>query len=833
MKQLISAILFVGYFYSFSQTGITGYTRSKNGEVLPFSTVYVKGTTNGTVSNGDGKYFLRLAPGNYTIVAQYVGYSPEESTVEVKNGTLKLDFILEEQALQLKTVVVTSDEEGPAYRIVREAIKKRSYYENEIYAFKCDAYLKGLQRIDERPDKILGITVTIDTGIVYLSESVSEFAFERPDKVSERMISSKVSGDEQGFSFNQASDFNFNLYQKNFDFDGLLERELVSPISKQAFLFYDYEWLGTFIENGEIINKIKLWPKRNADPVFDGAIYIVEDTWRVHSVDLLVVKSRGLEFVDSLKINQTLAPVEDGLWMPISQRFSFNFRAFGFKGSGYFVGVYSNYEVEPNYELMRDAGTYDSLVRKNGGEKDLFRKKDFTPEVLRIEEGSNERDSTYWKKIRPIPLTAIEIEDYKVKDSVRLVKESAPYKDSIDRERNKLTLGNIFISGYTRYNSIDEHYWSIPSLAGLIQFNTVEGLALNMQATYWHQENERTNYWIRPTLRYGFSSERFYAKLEASYRLEDDKFTRFYIGGGSYISQFAESEPISPLINSLATLYGNNYMKLYEKRFGYLKAIQEVVNGLRLTGEIEYAARDTLTNNKLDYYWAATKDVNFTSNQPENLVLNDQTGFDTNQALIVKLDARIRFAQKYATRPDYKYLYASKYPELNFSYRKGLKVLGSDVNFDMVSLSITDDIQLGLIGTSSYVVRGGTFLNKKSLTFIEFNHFQGNLTSFSRVNSIEGFLLLPYYQFSTDKSYFTAHYEHHFNEFIFNKIPFVRQFNLQGVLSSNYLKSDPIGHYFELGFGIEHIFKFMRVDYWRALRNGNFFANGFTFGFGF
>ena len=65
-----------------------------------------------------------------------------------------------------------------------------------------------------------------------------------------------------------------------------------------------------------------------------------------------------------------------------------------------------------------------------------------------------------------------------------------------------------------------------------------------------------------------------------------------------------------------------------------------------------------------------------------------------------------------------------------------------------------------------------------------------------------------------------AHYEHHFNEFILNKFPLIRKLNWQAVASAHYLTTDAIGHYVEVGVGIEHIFKFMRVDYFRAITNG-------------
>ncbi|MEM9339320.1 MAG: DUF5686 and carboxypeptidase regulatory-like domain-containing protein, partial [Bacteroidota bacterium] len=619
-----------------AQTGVKGTIKDQNGALLPFATVYVKGTTNGTTANSDARFFLKTPPGKLTIVAQHVGFTLVEKEVQVPQGAvLNLNFVLNEQKLHLETVVITADNENPAYRVIRGAIKKRKFYKEEVKAFKNDAYIKGLFRLDKRPDKILGQKVTVDTGILYLSESVSKFSFEQPNKISERMISSKVSGEAQGFSFNQASDFNINLYEKNFDLD-ISEREFVSPISGQAFLFYDYKWLGVFEENGQTINKIKLLPKRKTDPVFDGIMYIVEDTWRIHTVDLLVTKDRGIEFADSLQIHQVLAPTAYDIWLPISQRFSFQWGGFGFKGSGYFIGIYSNYEVEPNYTLYKKEELFQETFQGDE-EKDLFEEKDFTKEVLVVEEGSNERDSTYWKTVRPVPLTAVEIKDYEVKDSIRLVKESVPYKDSVDQERNQLTIGQVLLSGYTHYNSVEEKYWTLPPIQGLFQFNTVEGVVTEFRPTIYSQKEERTTYWVRPSLRYGFSSEKFYGKLDASYRLLDDKFTRYYAGGGKYVSQFDESGAISPFINSLTTLlYGENYLKLFEKSFGYLGFQQELVNGILLNARTEYASRDTLTNTKTDYYWTRTRDVNFTSNQPFSEELSNetegvnQTGFTSN-----------------------------------------------------------------------------------------------------------------------------------------------------------------------------------------------------------
>ena len=49
------------------------------------------------------------------------------------------------------------------------------------------------------------------TGIIYMSESVSKYNFKQPNKIKEEMISSLVSGNNQAFSYNQASEMFFNF----------------------------------------------------------------------------------------------------------------------------------------------------------------------------------------------------------------------------------------------------------------------------------------------------------------------------------------------------------------------------------------------------------------------------------------------------------------------------------------------------------------------------------------------------------------------------------------------------------------------------------------------
>ena len=830
----IALVLFLSPLYVWGQYQISGVVIDESGSPLPFATVYDEGTTNGTTTNANGNYVLTLSAGLHKVVAQYISYQRQVKSITVSDSRTTLNFQLLPEARVLKEVVIQADQGNPARQIIRKAIEKRKFYEKEVNAYACEVYIKGLQRLDKKPDRVLGMNVKADTGIVYLSESISKMKFEQPDRINEVMISSKVSGNNNAFSYNQASDMLINLYNNNFFVEGLSERSFISPLSNNAFLYYNYQLAGVIEEDSMLINKIRIIPRRKTDPVFNGYIYIIEDSWRLHSVDVFLTKANGIEFIDSLSFRQIFAPLDYGIWMPISQRFAFKFKVLGFEGSGHFTGIYRDYVVEPNYELYRKENLYQKTFEANHDEEELFQKKDFTNAVLTVQEGANERDSTYWKNVRPIPLTEIELTDYKIKDSIKLIKESKPYKDSVDNVLNRFKVANLFLNGYTYFNSFKERYVNFPTLLEGLQYNAVEGLVANLEFSFQKRKDRQMIYQLSPSIRYGFENKQLQARVEGLRRINIKKKEFVFGGLGRYIYQFNETKPIKDFDNTYFTLVeGNNYARLYQKTFLDVGYQRELVNGVNFTGVLTYAYREPLQNHASCNF----QDKPFRSNVPVNEEIQGDddmtTDFTSHQAMVGSFRFRIRFAQRYIDRPDRKIDLRSKYPELHIAYKKGFPVFGSRVNYDLLKLGTKYTWRIGLVGESRVSAWTGEFLNTRSTYFMDFEHFNGNRTYLRQLEGEDLFQVLDYYQFSTRDRFAEIHYEHHFNEFIFNKIPFVKRLNLQAVGSINYLTTPTAGQYLEFGAGIEHIFKVLRVDYFTAIRNGEFYRSGIRIGAGF
>jgi len=266
---------------------IKGIVTDSSGKLLPFSSIFFKGTNKGTYSGNEGKYSLKAEPGQYTLVCQYVGYKRAEQNISIrKDEDLEVNFVLVQQEMMLSEVIVKNGED-PAYAIIRNAIRKKGFYEAQLDQFECEVYTKGQMRIRDHPKKFFGRKVDFEDGdtskqkMLYLSETVSTYAVDRPNKEKTEVISSKVSGQSDGFGLSAPRIF--SLYKNNILIgNNLNPRGFVSPIADNALQLYKYKLEGTYFEEGREISHIKVIPKRKYEPLFSGYIDIVAADWRNH-----------------------------------------------------------------------------------------------------------------------------------------------------------------------------------------------------------------------------------------------------------------------------------------------------------------------------------------------------------------------------------------------------------------------------------------------------------------------------------------------------------------------------------------------------------------------
>ena len=491
--------------------------------------------------------------------------------------------------------------------------------------------------------------------------------------------------------------------------------------------------------------------------------------------------------------------------MPLTSRYSYEFSFFGFRGNGTVLGISSEYHVHP-----------------------VFEKNFFNGEIMKVNKEANKKDSSYWNRVRLVPLTGEESRDYVKRDSSHQLHESKAYRDSVDRKNNKFDFSNIFF-GYGYENSFQHWDVSVSSLISSIQFNTVEGwnggLTLHYRKRFGDDDRREKN--ISSNLHYGLSNRHINGTISYDFRYNPQQHSFFRAVAGTEVTQFNGNKPISELVNSGYTLFAEkNFMKIYEKRFVEVYHRSEIMNGLRLAVAVEYAQRLPLFNTT-SYKFVNVAGREYTSNDPLNTA-TDRFHFVKNNSLRAEADVRIRFRQEYVTRPEGTFITGSKFPEVRVSYKKGIHAVSSDVDYDLIRTGISDNIRFGLFGKLNYEAFYGKFLTKKLVSFMDASHFNGNKTFFSGFR-LNDFKLLDYYQYSTTDPFVEVHAEHNFSGFILNKIPLVRKLKLSEIAGFHFLHTELLKSYAEFSVGLEKL-NVLRIDFVTSFAAGKKVSAGFVFG---
>ena len=806
-------------FQSIAQ--ITGTITDNKNEPLPFVNIYIENTYTGTTSNNEGNYELNATkPNDYNVVFKYLGYKTIKKTIKINSFPYQLNVKLEEETISLNEVIVKT-EENPANIIIRKAIENRKKNLSKYDEFEADFYSRGLSKIKNAPEKILGQDIgdlgggldSTRSGIIYLSETISKIQFKKPNKLKETIVASKISGDNSGFSFNKASDVDFNFYNNTIE----IENQLISPISDYAFNYYRYKLEGDFYDdNGNLINKIKVIPKRKNDKIFSGHLYIVEDDWSFYALDLTITGEQAqIPVADSITLKQSFSYSKtDNLWALISQSIDFNYSILGIKGDGRFTAVYSNHNFNPE-----------------------FTKKAFTNELLSFKDEANKKDSTYWKTLRPIPLSTEEISDYLKKDSIQIIRKSKTYLDSIDNKKNKFKLTSL-VTGYDYSNSYKDWHLGVSAPVFIFTYNTVQGHNINLNFNFRKNYDEyRRNLNAEIKTNYGLSDERFRANGIISYKFNNVSKPILSIKGGVSISQFNSSDPISNRINSISTMFfEDNYMKLYDKQFAEIAYSEELFNGFKVNSKFSFERRKPLFNTS-NFSVVDESDDFLTSNNPLDETAFGVAPFDTHNILKLNVTSRISFGQNYFSYPGTKVsIENNKFPTVYLTYSKGFSATNSDYDFDKFQTSLTQTFDIGNKGNFQYNLKGGKFFNANDIAFMDYHHFNGNQTHISEGSYLNKFNNLPYYSMSTNKSYAEFHAEHDFEGYILNKVPLLNKLNFNLVLGAHGLSTETQQPYQEFTVGLKNIgwgkFRFLRLDYLRSYQSG-FIDDAIIFGVSF
>lgn len=829
-----------------SAQGLRGVVIDQEGKPLPFSTIYVSETGSGGISNEKGQYELRLLPGKYNIAFQFLGYKTEQISVTIGDEFLRRDIILQQQAYLLNAAEIEGGNEDPAYKIMRKAIAKSSYHRQQIDSYTCEVYLKGGGRLVKAPwfaRKMLE-KEGIDTSATFVTESVSKIKYTRPGHYEEEVISIRSTGDDQ--NSNPMNYINSSLYEPKV-------AGIISPFSPKAFAYYRFRYQRTFADRGYQINEIKVIPRSRGEDVFEGTIFVVEDLWCIHSAALIInVQSIVID------VHQVFAPVSEKVWMPVSHNYEGHGKILGFEFEFQYLAVIRDYAIVINPDLALEFTVIDEKaepdlaadISKNSADTvragKLMRGEDLTAKDLRklmkeyekeerkdvnapqleetrdikIDSMASKVDSAYWALLRPVPLTDREIKGYAVIDSLSIEERKEREGDTLNTGKGKFKIYDI-VMGNT-YNLGNDNYLELVSPLTSIYFNTVDGWNLEYKMRYFKRFDANRRLEISPKGRYAFARNKLMGTLSTEYIYGSGlQKNVIKLNGGYYYSQFNPEEPISQFTNNISSLFvERNFMKVYDRNFVEAYWRFKPYHNVYITTKVDYSQR-VQTFNNTDFVWLENEKRDYTPNTPVSAELSN-TAFDQSAAFKTFLEVNYRPGARYGRRGE-SYYRTNRPPSLSFRFESAIpNVLDSDIEYQLINFEFKHFVDLNLFGRIEYRAEIGTFINGENMEFPDFRHFMGNETAFTRFAQMSGYSIAPYYLYSTRDSYLSGYFNYELRQFLFTNIRALRLTGTKENINVNYLWTPEANHYTEVGYSLDNLFRFFRIDATVAFEDGKY-----------
>src|SRR5665648_361473 len=143
-----------------AQRELTGVVKTADGSTLPGATIYEKGTNNGTITDFDGKFTLKVSEETAVIVFSFVGMS----SVEIEyTGQPSIDVVMQVDAIGLDEVIAV----GYGTQTKREI-------SGSVANISEKNFNKGVTRtgVDLLKGKVAGLTITSGSGDITKEQTI-------------------------------------------------------------------------------------------------------------------------------------------------------------------------------------------------------------------------------------------------------------------------------------------------------------------------------------------------------------------------------------------------------------------------------------------------------------------------------------------------------------------------------------------------------------------------------------------------------------------------------------------------------------------------------------
>jgi len=795
----------VAQTYTISGKVIDGET----GEAIPFGNVYPKSNPQGgTTTDFDGYYTLKNISKGDSIIVSYIGYDtrtkiPDFSKLE--NGVIMLNFQLLSASKSLDEIVVVAGED-PAYPIMRKVQDQKKYNDTKkLEAYEYESYVKIeldidnisekfgnrkiIQKVQNAIDSLGGLTGEDGKPLIpiFLSENISQFYYRNnPERITEKVIKTKIEGVglDQDSPVSQLLGSSFQQYNFYNNWMQVLEKDFVSPLADGWKIYYDYYLTDSLMLGDDWCYQIEIYPKRPQDLAFEGIIWIDSKTYGLKQVSVTVNRTANINFIEKVKIQQELQKTEAGPWIPIKNRVLIDVAEITNKSAGLLAKFYISNK--------------DLVVNKPYPIK-------FYREKVIVDANANIYKDDYWKISRHDSLTKEELQTYALIDTIKQVPIVKAYSSIL----------KIIGSGYINAGMIDFGH-----LAYTYAINDVEGQRFRLGLETSSQFSRKII--LKGYLAYGTKDSRFKYSGSIRYIPSRKRWTELVLERSDDLVQVAAN--LSGVVVPGAYAASLNFFNVLDRSPFYRQensfyVQSDLFKGFRQTVRLRNASY-TQIGNHFAYY----KDLNLQETALERNFSITELTFETRLA---------KDEQFFYTDNNRYSLGTRKLPVVTLRYTMGLNnFLGGDFQYHRFGIAFEQNLRLGLLGKSYYLLSGTYTPSRIPHPLLEIH--LGNRGFFY---NFYGYSLMNFMEFASDK-HVSLNYEHNFDGLIANRLPLFKKLKwrtfvvanvLYGSLSnanlaltpSTDLEGNPLikprslgnAPYVELGYGLTNIFRFFRVTF--------------------
>jgi hypothetical protein len=835
------------------------------GEPVPFASIFIKELTRGTTNNALGTFSLPLPQGTYTIFFRSLGYTEVRRSIEIGEEYVDLIIELPPQTYMIPEVRISASGEDPAYWIMRKTIGLANYHLHEVLNYHAEVYIKGSAIAEKIPrvlqKRIQAEDFNVKEDETYMLESFNEVWFTAPAEYEMRVIASQNTLPGYTDNVNPMDYINASLYMQEME-------GVVSPLARNAFSHYRFEFEGTFLEGSHIVNKIRVIPKRKSQQLLSGTLFIVENMWCLHSSDLSVNTIAGTIYLQQLYANVIM-----DAWLPVSHKLSVDVDIIGVRAKATYVSSLKYYDVTLNPNLPEVYFTSTTAPEEEADEvpeesQEVSKEQEKINELLKKEELTNREvqklsklmeketgkgdpdnidrsdeldqtrtkflvegdalktDSLYWNKVRPIPLTPEEHLTVRERDSIigSPVRTTSSDTSRISSARRKAKPFRWIVLGHRYSWNKGRIRFSHGGLVDpdMLGYNTVDGLHYGQDLTF----NLRFDsvHILRSWFKASYAFQRKAPMVTWNWDLLYAPMARakvaLYLSYTS--SDFNGNSGIPKFTNAAYTLFlRENYLKKYENIDATLYNRIDLSNGLVLTTSAIYGRQNQLDNHSdFSFFYRNSKD--FTDNTPWTYPVDHPSLADMQKLLA---DIRLDFTPRhyYNIQNGRKEMRDSRWPTFSLEYRHAFPMESSGwADFNLISMEINHSLDAGLLSVFDWSVGSGYFLSNDAIHFSDYKHFKSSPLYIDMAGLDHSLMLMDYYEPSTSDYWFTADAKITSSYLLIKFLPWFSERLWKESVGITYLHTPQSPHYVQVGYSLNEIFFLADLGVYTAFQEGKY-----------